>query len=122
MHALIVEDDRLVARDYARLLRHHGARTVDLASGAESALMAADRTPPAVALVDITLQGNVTGLTLGELLADRGTAVIYISGRIDDAVLDARDHAIDILAKPLKELDLAAALATARARVPQTAV
>lgn len=113
MHALVVEDDCLVARDCAALLRRQGASSVDLARSAEEALRAAERCPPRVALVDIHIDGPVNGMLVGEMLAQDGAGVIYISGRIDQAVLWGRGHAVDILRKPVDERELKKAVATA---------
>lgn len=115
MHALIVEDDQLVARDFAALVQRYGAQTVAHASDAEGALAAADARHPDVALVDIRIDGPVDGLIVGETLALSGIPVIYVSGEIDEAVLWNRHYAIDVLRKPVTEPELRSALATALA-------
>lgn len=117
MQALVVENNRLVARDYEALLLRYGAYTVGMAATAEEALRAAQVSRPDVALIDIRLDGPVGGLLVGETLAEEGVAVIYVSGEIDDAALWGRDHAIEILRKPIDESELKRALAAARERL-----
>ncbi len=86
-HILIVEDDDLTARALRSVLRGAGYASIDVAKTLDEARAAIEAKAPHLALVDIGL-GEESGLTLGRELADRRVAVLYVSGRSDEATIE----------------------------------
>ncbi len=116
---LIVEDDGLVARDMARLLRGAG-HTPILASDARSALVeAADR--PDLVLLDLGLP-DVPGEDLLRYLKDRpdtaGIPVVVVTGKTEAAAklkATAKEIVTDTLLKPISGTQLCQAVDAALA-------
>jgi DNA-binding response OmpR family regulator len=110
---LIVEDDFLLAQDLGQRLSEAGHVVVGLAARAEEALEIAERTAPDLAIVDIRLAGALDGISVGQFLHERGVAVIHLTARFERALIEARGYAADLLAKPVDDRDLFAAIARA---------
>lgn len=113
---LIVEDDFVLAEDLHQRLLGAGHDVVGLAARAEEALEIAERTAPDLAIVDIHLEGALDGISVGQFLHERGVAVIHLTARFDRALIEARGYAADLLAKPVSDRDLFAAIARACCR------
>ena len=116
MQVLIVEDDWLLAEQLRAALAQGGHEIVGMTAEGVRALSVAETARPQVALVDVALADGLSGTTVGAYLARQGVAVIYLTGRVDEAVHDGRAHAVDILAKPYTPAELAQALARAEAQ------
>src|SRR5271165_1458094 len=87
LSVLIVEDEPLVAAHQAALMADAGYNVLGSAPDAEAALEAADRDPPDIAIIDVTLVGNIDGITVGrELRRRHGTAIVFVTGRLEQAV------------------------------------
>jgi two-component system, response regulator PdtaR len=114
---LIVEDNWMVAEELRRKLVRAGFDVVGMAAAGRQAFEIAEEERPEVAIVDIDLQDNIDGTTVGELLAERGVAIIYLTAFVDLALRDARSHAVDVLGKPYRDAELFAALEKARSRL-----
>jgi CheY-like chemotaxis protein len=91
---LIVEDEALASLLLRDCLESHGfAVTAETASGAE-ALASATSDPPAVALVDIVIKGDIDGIETARRLRSLGkTEVIFTTGQ-GDSVTRARADAL----------------------------
>lgn len=114
---LIVEDNWTVAEELRRKLEQAGFEIVGMASGGRQAFELAEESLPEVAIVDIDLRDNIDGTTVGELLAERGVAIIYLTAFFDQALREGREHAVEVLSKPYQDRELFAALEKARARL-----
>src|SRR5215475_38358 len=86
---LIVEDELIVARDIRKTLERNGFRVVGVARTYEKALALVEEFNPSLALIDIFLKGNLTGIDLAKHLNERGIPFIYISANSNQKVLEA---------------------------------
>lgn len=85
---LIVEDERVVARDLEVTLSDLGFTVTGLASCGEDALALAGETNPDLVLMDIRLAGELDGIETARHLRDRwDIPVVYITAHSDDDVI-----------------------------------
>jgi two-component sensor histidine kinase len=110
---LIVEDERLVARDLQRTLLGFGYDAFAIAASAEEALARAHERCPAVVLMDIRIQGELDGIATAKLIRDRfASAVVYLTAHSDSDTL-ARATATapyGYLQKPVRPAELRSAI------------
>lgn len=107
---LIVEDEILIAMETELIVEDLGHVPVGIAATSKEALALADAEKPDVALVDVNLADGPTGPMVGEQLADRGIAVVFITA--NPRILERRiQNAIGVVDKPLADQDLAELLA-----------
>src|SRR6185503_12996853 len=86
---LIVEDERLIARDMQQLLAELGYEPFAIASSSEEALSRVSERLPDVVLMDIRLKGDIDGISTAELLRRRfDVPVIYLTAHADDATIE----------------------------------
>ena len=115
MRILVVDDEPLARERLQRLLaRLRPDAAVTEAGDGDGALRAVYRRPPDLVLLDIRMPG-IDGLAVAEQLAAmaRPPAVIFCTA-YDAYALDALRHAaVGYLLKPVREADLAQALAAA---------
>lgn len=77
---LIVEDEQIVAADLAAKLTRMGYEVVGHAASAEEALTLADQQRPDVVLMDIQLQGEMTGTEAAKLIQrNTGAPIIFVT-------------------------------------------
>ncbi|HRI17599.1 MAG TPA: response regulator [Burkholderiaceae bacterium] len=114
----IVEDDALLARALARLLREHGWQSARFAS-AEEFLAAHDPCAPGCLLLDVELPG-LDGISLQQRLAERRSAlpIVFLTGHgdIPMTVRALKRGALDFLTKPVAAAALLAAVSAAVAQ------
>ena len=96
---LIVEDDILPAIVLRDELRDAGFHVLELTEHVEQAIAAALACRPALALVNIELQGRDDGIGLARELKLMGIPVLFISGQ-EEKARSARAVAVGSLAKP----------------------
>jgi len=110
---LIVEDERIVARDLQIIVEGMGYEvTATVASCAEALAACATRVPDIV-LMDIRINGSIDGIDTAQQLADLyGLRVIYLTAHADVGSIErakrTRPHAY--LLKPVKEGELRGAI------------
>ncbi|MBK1696757.1 response regulator [Rhodovibrio salinarum] len=109
-HVLLVEDDTDFSESVCANLEYAGYGVSGIARSGLEAFQLCEQHKPDVALIDIGLEGAFDGIFLGEQLAERGIAVIYLTGRFDRALREGREHAAGLLAKPCSLTDLTAAI------------
>src|SRR5262245_3643119 len=112
---LIVEDERIIARDLEISLQEWGW-SADVACSGEEALEKAAATRHDLALMDIRLKGALDGVdTAARLWEQFGIPVVYVTGCADEAILDrARGtNPLGLLVKPFGAEELRGAIATA---------
>jgi PAS domain S-box-containing protein len=85
---LLVEDERIVARNLQNELTSMGYKVSAIASSGEEALKKIEETWPDLVLMDIVLKGDMDGVELTEEIRDRyGIPVVYLTAYADDATL-----------------------------------
>ena len=108
-HILIVDDDASIRYFLAELLERDGHQVTSVDSG-EAALMHIETTTFDMALVDLRLNGGMSGTDVLALLHQHApdTVVIMLTGHgsLDSAVEALRKGAHDYLFKPCKTLEL----------------
>lgn len=106
---LLVEDSLIIALDAEDLLKRHGAADVVVESNVEHALLAIERKPPDLALLDVNL-GDTTSEPVALALRARGIPFLFATGYGEQlrraAVL--ADH--PVIQKPYTASSLARAL------------
>jgi DNA-binding response OmpR family regulator len=108
---LIVEDESLVADHQAALVERAGYAVLAAARDAEAALIAAEDNPPDVALIDVTLDGAIDGITVGRELRRRyGTSIIFVTGHLEQAVRQMPDLDATFIGKPFHDAELVRAV------------
>jgi len=110
---LVIEDERVVARDIQRALIELGYDVPATAATAQQALDIAAEHHPQVAVVDIRIRGPHDGITAAKMLRERHeTAIVFLSAYTDSAtMLRAREiGACGYLSKPVRATDLRRAI------------
>src|SRR6202008_1100458 len=105
---LIVEDELIVARDIRKTLERNGFKVAGVARTAEKALQLIEEFEPSLALVDIFLKGNQTGIDLAKYLNEKEIPFIYVSANSNQQVLEAAKstNPFGFIVKPFRERDL----------------
>ncbi|HZV68582.1 MAG TPA: response regulator [Saprospiraceae bacterium] len=110
---LIVEDEMLIGAKISMFLAELGYEVTALLPRAEEALLHVKENKPDIALLDVRLQGQMDGITLGEALHTQyRIPIIFLTANSDDSTFNraksARPSAF--LAKPFKKSDLQRAI------------
>lgn len=109
---LILEDEKVVARDLQGILTTFGYET-SLASSGEEAIGVAKRDKPDVALVDIHLAGSLDGIETAQALRQQtDVGVVYLTAHGDEETLERAESTepLGYLVKPFSEPTLKATL------------
>lgn len=86
---LIVEDERITAKDLAEIVEEAGHSVVEIASSADDAIWAMKLHAPDLVLSDIVLKGSVDGISLGRLIREEfETAIVFISSHADQKTIN----------------------------------
>lgn len=80
MHALIIEDEPLIAMDIEAALRECGFTSFDFATTADAAVIAARRKCPDVITVDVKLSPGCGITAVQSICAERPIPFLFISG------------------------------------------
>lgn len=109
INILVVEDESIVRKDIERSLIKLGYNVVAQADNGEKALELAREFKPDLAMLDIMLKGNMTGIDTAEAIKqEMDIPVIYLTAYADEATLNkaklTEPHGY--LLKPFKEVDL----------------
>jgi CheY-like chemotaxis protein len=106
---LLVEDERLIAKDLERRLRRLGYDVVALVATGPDAIHQALEHRPDVVLMDIRLQGQMDGIEAATFIRTHlNIPLVYMSAYVDDETL-ARASAtrpVGYLRKPFSERQL----------------
>ena len=116
---LVVDDEREIAAGVTRALEALGYEVVGTCHDASEALVRARATHPNLAIVDVRLHGEQSGIQLASVLrTELGVLVIFLTAFADDAMLEkaARSAAAACLLKPVTDRDLRTAVETALSR------
>jgi len=115
---LIAEDEPLVARDLARLIRSLGHQVIAMVDTGRRAVEEARNLAPELLLLDIALPG-LDGIGVArEVLAIRPMPIIMVTAHADPDLVDraATSGVMSYLLKPVTESTLRAGIQVARAR------
>jgi len=118
---LIVEDEFIVAADLEAKLMKLGCEVVGTAASGEEAISLAEKHRPQIVLMDIQLQGPMSGIEAGHLIQENtGAAIIFVTAY---AAVFLREPQMMrppgiCLSKPFSTLQLKAALQTVEQSVP----
>jgi CheY-like chemotaxis protein len=117
---LIIEDEMLIADHLAALLERSGWDVTGRAMDAETAMVIAEREKPGFAIVDVTLQGGINGMTVGRELATRyGTRIVFVTGHLDQAVRQVQDINAVFVGKPFTDDEILSSLEEAELTGPR---
>jgi two-component system, NtrC family, response regulator HydG len=105
---LIVEDQYIEAHNLQLILERAGYHVCTIADSVALALKIIKNEQPDMILLDIQLQGELTGIDLAKTLRDRNTAFIYLSANSDKKTLEQAKatNPNGFLVKPFREKDV----------------
>ncbi len=113
---LIVEDERIVAKDLQQTLADMGYDAFAIASSADQAIARASERCPDVVLMDIRIKGQRDGVEAAAVLRERfGVPVVFLTAHADDATIERakRTEPHGYLVKPVKSAELRSAIEVA---------
>jgi CheY-like chemotaxis protein len=108
MHALIIEDDDLIAMTIEELLSSCGFTSFDFAVSLDEAVTAARQRCPDLITADIELKPGSGIDAVQTICSEKPIPVIFITGRADDARSRMPQH--PVLSKPFRISDIEAAV------------
>jgi two-component system response regulator HydG len=105
---LIVEDEFVVANHIQTILEQAGYQVTGIARSVNIALEMIAKEKPSLVLLDIFLNGSLTGIHLGGKLKDQGMAFVYLSANSNRDTLEMAKatEPYGFLVKPFREKDL----------------
>ncbi|MCF2446666.1 sigma-54 dependent transcriptional regulator [Dyadobacter sp. CY345] len=105
---LIVEDQFIEANNLQMILERAGYEVCSIARSVPIALKIIARENPELVLLDIFLQGSLTGIDLARSLTEKNIAFVYLSANSNGQILDAAKATkpYGFLVKPFRERDV----------------
>jgi len=105
---LIVEDEFIEANNLEEILVGAGYTVTGIARSVSTALNMIEKRRPGIVMLDIQLQGNLTGIHLGEKLREMKIAFLYLSANSNKSILDAAKATkpYGFLVKPFRSKDV----------------
>src|SRR4051812_16317751 len=105
---LIVEDQFIEANNLQIILEKAGYTVCPIASSYDEALTIIAADEPDLVLLDIFLDGELTGIDLAWVLKERGIAFIYLSANSNKETLEAAKQTkpFGFLVKPFRKKDV----------------
>jgi len=102
---LVVEDEFITGADLQSKLKKMGFNVPRVVDTGQKAIDAAAELKPDLALMDITLKGEMTGIEAAEVIGRRGIPVIFLTAHSDETTVDkaVRSVPFGYLIKPLDE-------------------
>ncbi|MGB0423259.1 MAG: response regulator, partial [Flavobacteriales bacterium] len=109
VNILVTEDESIVRKDIERSLKKLGYNVVGSADTGEKAISLAKELKPDLALMDIMLKGDMTGIeAASEIKKAIDIPVIFLTAYADESTLNkakiTEPHAY--ILKPFKEIDI----------------
>ncbi len=101
---IILEDDKTLALIYKMFLEEFGYQPVEFFSNAEEAFAHVEKFKPDIALVDISLSGEMQGVEAATILqSDFNIPTIYITGHTEDDIIQEalQSNSYGYLIKPI---------------------
>ena len=112
-HILIVEDEAIVASDIQYSLQKLGFFVTGVAASGELALSMIKSSQPDLILMDIMLQGKLSGLDTAELIMKMySIPIIFLTAYVDEVTLSRakKCEPFGYIIKPFKEIQLQTAI------------
>lgn len=106
---LIVEDEKIIAYDLQRRIESYGFPIAGVCASGEEAIAAAAASSPAIALMDINIEGPLDGIETARILQSKHQIpVIFLTASSDQDTLERckETQPLGFLIKPYKERDL----------------
>jgi DNA-binding NtrC family response regulator len=105
---LIVEDHFVEACNLRIILNKAGYEVCSLAASFDEAILIIKDEKPAMVLLDIHLQGKLTGIDLAKVLRERNIGFVFLSANSDKRTLNAAKatRPYGFLVKPFREKDV----------------
>jgi len=119
VRVLIVEDERIVARDLQNCLEILGYQVPAIATSGEMAILLAHEHRPDVVLMDIRLDGEMDGIQAAQVIWHELTIpIVFATGYSDEITVQraAETEMFGYILKPIKERDLYTAIQIALRR------
>ena len=89
MRILVVEDERIVAEDIIGSLERLGFSNTVVVSSGEKALEESEKTVPELVLMDIVLEGEMSGIEAAGIIREKfDIPVIYLTAYADRSILE----------------------------------
>lgn len=110
---LIVEDELLIAENISRILRNAGYESVQYVTNVDEAIGIIEAQKPQIVLTDIMLEGERTGIDLGNLIHSQyKIPFVYITSHSSPEMVAKVKftHPNAYLVKPFKKEDLVVAI------------
>lgn len=122
MKLLIVEDEPFVAEDLIEKLNLLGYTNINTVDNVQNAIQEIEVNRPMIALVDIELKGNLTGIDLGQVLNEKGIPFIYLSNLQDMDTFERakKTNPSSNLPKPIGHIQLRNSISLALSQVKKT--
>ena len=117
---LVVEDNYFVASEFEAALTDAGIEVVAMAPSARDAIQIAKMKRPAIAIMDVRLQGNQDGIDVAlEMLRTAGTRCLFVTAYGDAPTRARAESAAPLgwLSKPIAKQSLIAAVKEALTKV-----
>ena len=116
MHALIIEDESMIAFAIEEILRDSGFTSFDVAASAHSAIVAATLRRPDMITSDVQLKPGCGIATVEIICRARAIPTIFITGNAADVARRLPNYRV--LTKPFSERALIAGVAAAMLEMP----
>ena len=113
---LIVEDERIVAKDIQQMVSGLGYPVVGIAASGEDAVQKANMLRPALILMDIWLPGAIDGIRAADEIRQMlDVPIIYLTALSDTETVRraASTQPFGYIPKPVKEIELRCAIQVA---------
>jgi PAS domain S-box-containing protein/putative nucleotidyltransferase with HDIG domain len=106
---LVVEDESIVARDIRNMLVGLGYEVTAVVPGAKAAVEKAQETDPDIVLMDVMLQGKITGVEAAEhIYTNFRIPVVYLTAYADSTTVQQakKTEPFGYIIKPFEEREL----------------
>jgi len=105
---LIVEDQFIEANNLKLILKKADYNVCSIARSVKEALTIIEEEKPELVLLDIQLEGKLTGIDLANSLRNRNIAFVFLSANSDEAILKeaSATKPYGFLVKPFREKDV----------------
>jgi two-component system, NtrC family, response regulator HydG len=113
---MIVEDQFIEANNLQMILERAGYYVCSIARSVQSALTIIEKENPGLVLLDIYLQGPLTGIDLAKTLNEKNIPFVYLSANSNKEVFEAAKatQPYGFLVKPFREKDVLVTLDIAK--------
>jgi two-component system sensor histidine kinase UhpB len=116
---LVVEDEKIIAKDIESTLKRIGHESAGTVSKGEDAIRIAGETRPDLILMDITLKGEIDGIEAARIVNETlKIPVVYITAHQDEDTIEKTKNTnpFGYITKPLDDRDLNTAINSAMYR------